>query len=277
MTPTSTTPTAPPPNLRAFVESARFEAAILAVIVLNSIVLGLETVPAVHQAHGSWLGLLDRVMLGIFVIELALKLAVYGRAFPRDPWRLFDAVVVTIALVPAAGPFAVLRALRALRVLRLVTVLPAMRRVVSGLLAAVPGIGSVAGIMAIIYYVGAVIATQLFGQAFPEWFGNLGKSAYTLFQIMTLESWSMGIVRPVMERYPYAWAFFVPYILVATFTMLNLFIAVIVNAMQAATHAEVADLGEAAHDEREDILLEVQGLRAEIRSLRDALAERRAD
>ena len=104
-----------------------------------------------------------------------------------------------------------------------------MRRVVGGLLSALPGLGSVVAILALIFYVAAVMATQLFGEDFPQWFGTLWKSLYSLFQIMTLESWSMGIVRPVMETHPYAWAFFVPFILIATFTMLNLFIAVVVN------------------------------------------------
>ena len=96
---------------------------------------------------------------------------------------------------------------------------------------AVPGIGAIAGLMGILFYVGAVMATTLFGERFPEWFGSLGKSLYTLFQVMTLESWSMGIVRPVMEAYPNAWLFFVPFILVSAFVMLNLFVAVIVDTM----------------------------------------------
>ena len=115
---------------------------------------------------------------------------------------------------------------------------PSMRRVVGALLAAIPGLGSIALVLLIIYYVFAVIATNLFSAAYPEWFGTLGRSLYTLFQIMTLESWSMGISRPVMEEFPYAWAFFIPFILVATFTMLNLFIAIIVNAMQNYSESE---------------------------------------
>ena len=149
-------------------------------------------------------------------------------AFWRDAWSVFDFAVVAIALLPATGPLAVLRALRVLRVLRLLTMVPSMRRVVGALLAAIPGLGSIALVLLIIYYVFAVIATKLFAATHPEWFGDLGRSLYTLFQIMTLESWSMGIARPVMENFPYAWAFFVPFILVATFTVLNLF-----NAMLA--------------------------------------------
>ncbi|MBU2479134.1 MAG: ion transporter, partial [Gammaproteobacteria bacterium] len=170
---------------------------------------------------------------------------------------------------------AVLRALRVLRVLRLLTMVPSMRRVVGALLTAIPGLGSIALVLMIIYYVAAVIATNLFAAAYPEWFGTLGHSLYTLFQIMTLESWSMGIARPVMENFPYAWAFFVPFILVATFTMLNLFIAIIVNAMQTYSEQEHQDTVAVVEDARThieaDLHTEVRALRDEIRELRSLL------
>jgi voltage-gated sodium channel len=153
---------------------------------------------------------------------------------------VFDFLVVAIALVPAGGQLAVLRALRVLRVLRILTIVPSMRRVVGGLLAAIPGLASIGMVLALVFYVFAVITTNLFGAAFPDWFGTLGRSLYTLFQVMTLESWSMGISRPVMEVFPYAWIFFIPFILIATFTMLNLFIGVIVSAMQTFSDDEKA-------------------------------------
>ena len=131
-----------------------------------------------------------------------------------------------------------LRALRILRLLRVVSVAPSLRRVIEGLLNALPGMGSVFLLMALIFYIGAVMATKLFGAAFPAWFGTLGKSGYSLFQIMTLESWSMGIVRPVMEAYPFAWMFFVPFILLTTFVVLNLVVGLVVNSMQDAHHVE---------------------------------------
>jgi voltage-gated sodium channel len=174
--------------------------------------------------------------------------------------------VIVIALIPASGPFAVLRALRVLRVMRVISLVPSMRRVAAGLLASIPGLGAVVGMIAVILYVFAVMATKLFGARFPEWFGTLGESAYTLFQVMTLESWSMGIVRPVMEVFPYAWIFFVLYILVSTFTMLNLFIAVVVNAMQNGNQDE--NKGESTAGVCEDSLKkEITALRAEVREL----------
>jgi len=153
-----------------------------------------------------------------------------------------------------------------------------MRRVVQALLSAIPGMGSIVLLLGLIYYVSAVMATKLFGASFPEWFGSIGASMYSLFQVMTLESWSMGIVRPVMEVHPWAWAFFVPFILLTSFAVLNLFIAVIVNAMESHHRAEVADeeaQREAARVERQERLdEELRSLRKELQALREAVEKR---
>jgi voltage-gated sodium channel len=210
---------------------------IIGVIVFNAILLGLETSDEVMAVAGPLILALDKVCLAVFVIEIALKLFAYGLRFFRSGWNIFDFVIVAIALVPATQGFAVLRALRILRVLRIISAAPRLRRVVEGFVTALPGMGSVFLLMALIFYIGAVMATKLFSDAFPEWFGDLGRSAYSLFQIMTLESWSMGIVRPVMEVFPWAWAFFVPFIMVTTFAVVNLLVGLIVNSMQDA-HAE---------------------------------------
>jgi len=255
-----------------WVEQPRVQQAIMALIILNAIILGLETVPAAMQSYGPLLLAVDRAILGIFVVEILLRIFAHRLAFFRDPWSLFDFTVVMIALVPASGPLAVLRALRILRVLRLLTLVPSMRRVVGALLGSIPGLSSIALVLMLIYYVFAVIATKLFGANFPQWFGSIGESLYSLFQIMTLESWSMGIVRPVMEVHPNAWVFFVIFILIATFTMLNLFIAIIVNAMHSFTEEENEERREALNDARDhieaDLHREVAALRAEISELR---------
>jgi voltage-gated sodium channel len=239
-------------------------------IIVNSIVLALETSETVMAAAGPLILSFDRAILAVFVLEIAARLAVDFRGFWRDPWRIFDFSIVAIALVPATGPLSALRAFRILRVLRLVSAVPQMRRVVAGLLAALPGMSSIVALLGLIFFVFSVIATKLFSEAFPDWFGTLGESAYTLFQVMTLESWSMGIVRPVMEVYPWAWMLFVPFIIVTAFAVLNLFIGVIVDAM-GAEHAD------AAHDEREamrtdtkNILIELKALRAEVAALKGA-------
>lgn len=262
-------------SLQKFIENARIQNFIIVLILINAVLLGLETSPTVMNEWGVFILALDKVILTIFVIEILVRLYVYRLKFWRDPWSVFDFAVVAIALIPASGPFAVLRALRVLRVLRLLTMVPSMRRVVGALISAVPGLGSIGVMLLIFYYVFAVIATNLFGDAYPEWFGGLGNSFYTLFQIMTLESWSMGIVRPIMETYPYAWMFFIPFIMLATFTMLNLFIAIIVNAMQTYSAEEHKETVRALEQTEENIELdlhnEIQSLRRELRSLKELI------
>jgi voltage-gated sodium channel len=225
---------------------------IIGVILFNAVILGLETSPTIMAAAGPLILTLDRICLSIFVVELVLKLVALGPRFFRSGWNIFDFVIVGIALIPAGQGLSVLRALRILRVLRIISVVPSLRRVVEGLLTALPGMGSVFLLMSIIFYIGAVMATKLFGASFPDWFGSIGASLYTLFQIMTLESWSMGIVRPVLEIYPYAWLFFVPFIMVTTFAVVNLLVGLVVNSMQSA-HAEESN---AATDAYRDEVLE---------------------
>lgn len=262
-------------RLGAFLASARVQQFIIGLIVINAVLMGLETSPALMAQYGNTLLAFDRAILVVFVLEIALRLYVHRAAFFRDPWSLFDFAVVGIALIPASGPFAVLRALRVLRVLRMLTMVPSMRRVVGALLSAIPGLSSIAVVLLLVFYVFAVIATHLFGADFPDWFGHLGRSLYTLFQIMTLESWSMGIARPVMEVAPFAWIFFVIFILFATFTMLNLFIAIIVNAMQTFNEGEHQSTVEAVEQVGQSIEhqlhAEVQLLRQEIGELKGLL------
>lgn len=235
-------------------------------ILINAAILGMLTSPPIVSQWGWLLVPLDAIILACFVVELSLRFAARGIALLRDPWALFDCIVVAIALIPASGPFAVLRALRVLRVLRLVSINPSMRKVVQALLSSLPGMGSIIMLMGLILYVSAVMATQLFGERFPEWFGSLTTSLYSLFQMMTLDSWSSGTVRPIMEVYPLAWLFFIPYVLIATFMMLNLFIAVIVNAMQSAHEPSPEEQAAAAREQA--ILDELRALRSEVAELR---------
>ena len=260
-------------RLRALVESTTFERTIMALILINAITLGLETSERAMATAGPLLIALDRAIIALFVVELVIRFYVRKLAFFRDPWRVFDLIVVGIAVLPATGNLSILRAFRILRVLRLIGTIPSMRRVVAGLLNAIPGMGSIALLLALIFYVFAVMATKLFGDAFPAWFGTIGESAYSLFQIMTLESWSMGIVRPVMEAFPYAWAFFVPFIVITTFAVLNLFVGVIVDAMQSQQLSEAHADREAMMNETGIVLGEVRALRAELAQLRSELRQ----
>lgn len=230
---------------------------IIVVILFNAVILGLETSDTVMDAFGPLILALDTFCLSVFIVEIVAKLFAFRLRFFRSGWNLFDFIIVGIALIPAAQSLSVLRALRILRVLRVISATPSLRRVVEGFLTALPGMGSVFMLMSLIFYIGSVMATKLFGDTFPEWFGSLGASAYSLFQIMTLESWSMGIVRPVMVEYPYAWAFFVPFIMVTTFAVVNLLVGLIVNSMQDAHHEE----SNAATDSyRDEVLLRLEAI-----------------
>jgi voltage-gated sodium channel len=264
-------------TIQRIVESRGFNLTITAVIIVNAISLGLETSPAAMEAAGPLLLAIDAAALWVFTVEIGLKLWLYRGRFFGNAWNIFDLTIVAIAWVPSTGPLAVLRALRIMRVLRLISVVPQMRNVVTALLRALPGMGSIIAVLALVFYVAAVMATELYGATFPEWFGSIGASMYSLFQIMTLESWSMGIVRPVMEQHPGAWMFFVPFIVATSFTVLNLFIALIVNSMQSLhteTNESVRAQAVVAHDEREALARQVSLLTEEVRSMR-AILERK--
>lgn len=248
--------------LARWIESPRVTNVVLAIIILNAITLGLETSEVAMSIAGGLIEVVDTVCLAIFTAEIIVKLIAHRGRFFLNGWNVFDFVIVGIALVPNAGGLSVLRALRILRVLRVISVAPSLRRVVEGFVTALPGMGSVFLLMALIFYIGAVMATKLFADSFPDWFGDLGLSAYSLFQIMTLESWSMGIVRPVMEVYPYAWMFFVPFIMVTTFAVVNLLVGLIVNSMQDA-HAEESNA--ATDSYRDEVLKRLDAIEAQLK------------
>lgn len=218
--------------LARWVESSPVQNTVIGLILLNAVILGMETNPLWMERYGAVLKAVDKICLLLFSAELVLKWIAYRWHFWRSGWNIFDFVVVAIAIIPGTGPWSVLRSLRVLRVFRLLTAIPQLMMVVAAFLHAIPGLTGVIAVMLIFFYTSAVLATNLFGPTHPQWFGDLGKSLYSLFQVMTLESWSMGIVRPVMESHPWAWAFFVPFIVIATFTILNLFIGIIVSTMQ---------------------------------------------
>jgi voltage-gated sodium channel len=257
--------------LRNVVQDRRTERFIMALIVLNAVTLGLETSASVMAKYGPVLVVIDRIIIGIFVAEILARLAVQRASFFRDGWNIFDVIVVGIALAPATAAFSVLRALRVLRLLRLITAVPALQRVVGGLIGALPGMGSIVLLIGLVFYVSAVMAVNLYGKQFPELFGTLPTSLYTLFTIMTLEGWTNDVVNPIMERHPYAWLFFIPFIVITTFWVLNLFIGIIVNAMQEE-HAKAE--AEMMHDETAPIIRELQELKTEIAALREEVGGR---
>ncbi|MBX2848190.1 MAG: ion transporter [Acidiferrobacterales bacterium] len=257
--------------LKKLVESKGFQSFIIAVIIINGIVLGVQTSRTLSPATMQLLDFIDMACLAVFCVEILMKFVVYRLGFFRSGWNIFDLAIVVIALVPSSGSLSILRAFRILRVLRLVTAIASFRRVVSGMLLAIPGVGSVAGLLLLVFYISGVLSTMLFGEDFPQWFGTLGKSMYSLFQIMTLESWSMGIVRPVMEVQPYAWVFFIPFITITTFTVLNLFIGIVVDAMATVKEAETEEL----HKDHTDIESMLADLQREVKALRAEIAQKK--
>jgi voltage-gated sodium channel len=260
--------------LRRIVSDPRTERFIMALIIFNAVTLGLETSKTIMDRWGAVLHFIDHFVLAVFVLELSARIAVQRLSFFKDGWNIFDFLVVAVTLVPTSSTdaFTVLRALRVLRLLRLITLVPSLRRVVGGLIGALPGMGSIVLLVGLIYYVSAVMATNLFGSEFDQLFGTLPRSLFTLFAVMTLEGWVDGVVKPIMEKYPYAWLFFIPFIIVTTFMILNLFIGVIVQAMQtevAKVEAEErAAEREIIHEETEPLVREIRELKAEVMALR---------
>ena len=243
-------------------------------ILINAVTLGLETDAEILSNFGATLHWIDRIILVIFSVELALKFYVYRLNFFRSGWNIFDLVIVGIAWLPTSGALTVLRTLRILRVLRLISVVPQMRRVVSAIGYSIPGMVSVVGVLGLIFYVAAVLATKLFGihpdPNMQEWFGTISASAYTLFQIMTLESWSMGVVRPTMTLFPWAWSFFLPFIIITSFAVLNFFIGIIVDSMQTAQKLEAEALGQ--DDDAPMTQRDLQKLHAKLDEISNELA-----
>jgi len=278
---TETTAPTPQDKAREFVERPGVQNTILGIIIFNAITLGMSTSDTVQNSIGGVLDVLDNIVLTIFVAELSLKLFAYGLRFFSNAWNIFDLVVVSLGLLPDKAGLSALRGLRVIRSLRLLSVIPQMRAVVQALLDALPGMGAVIVMISIVYYVFGVMATLMYGDTFDEWFGTLGRSLYSLFQIMTLESWSMGIVRPVMREFPNAWLFFVPFIVITAFSVLNLFIGILVNTMQSAveaeTEGEIIKLRDLVRSETDVIDEHVLEMHTEIKALREEIAALKGD
>ncbi len=260
--------------IHKLVESSRFQNFIMGLIVLNGITMGFETSKSLSLEYGSFFTLFNTFVVTVFTIEIILRISVYKTSFFKDPWSLFDFTIVAISLVPSNAGFEIFRVLRVLRLFRLITVVPQMKKIVVALLSVIPGIASIAALLTLFFYIFAIMSTQLFGERFPEWFGTLGESFYTLFQIMTLESWSMGVVRPIMEVYPFAWVFFVPFIFLSTFIIVNLIIAIVVDAMNEMNTNEEEVIVQEIQSSDNIMQLEILNLRKDIQELKVLLQEK---
>ncbi|MFT7859673.1 MAG: ion transporter [Sulfurimonas sp.] len=258
-------------RVQNFVELDSFKNFIIGLIILNGITMGFETSQELTLNYGGAFELFNNFVITVFTIEILLRTYAYRVAFFKDAWSIFDFIIVAISLVPASAGFGIFRILRVLRLFRLITVVPQMRKIVAALLGVIPGMLSIIGLMGLVFYIFAIMATNLYGEKFPQWFGDLGASFYTLFQVMTLESWSMGIVRPVMEVHPTAWLFFIPFIFITTFVMINLIVAVVVDAMAVLNQNETETIVEELHHTDEVVHYDMKELHRELKEIKALL------
>jgi len=259
-------------RVRWLVTRKAFQWTVIALILVNAAILGVETLPGVKERWGHLLIPLDRAIVWAFFVEIVLRIIAAGRFYLRNGWNVFDVVIVATSMIAATSGLAAIRAFRVLRVLRVVTVIPRMRLVVRALLDSIPGIASVGVVVVLILYVFAVIAANLYGPQHPELFGDVFVSMYTLFEVMTLEGWA-EIAGEVAETHPNSWAFFVSFVLIATFTMLNLFVAIVVRVVEE----EGEELDAAIHDEHKDLRKEIRGLRRQLADLSAKLERREGE
>ncbi len=264
-------------RLRFFFESKFFQTFIVSVIILNSVLIGAETSPAVMNGFGEYIDFFDLLILVLFIIEIVLKIFVYRLSFFKNSWNIFDFTIVAISIVPAAGSFAVFRALRIIRTLRLLKSIPRLRLIIESLLKSIPSIGWITVLLAIVYYTFSVIGVNIFGASYPEYFGSLSTSLFTLFQIMTLESWSSAIARPIMDGVPFAAIYFISFILIATYTTLNIFIAIVVNTMNEVSLKDLQEEEEHIKDfvkeENEKISNQLNTLTEKVDQINKSLGE----
>ena len=274
-------------GLRKIVDSSVFQGIILFIIVFNSVIMGIETIRNLSDSAVSTLATINMVCLIIFIVEIVVKLLAYGLDYFKDPWNWFDVIIVGVSM---ASGLAFMSAFRAMRVLRVLKSLKALRGtklighvrklqiIIDAIVKSIPSIGWTGVLLLLIYYIFALIGVNLFGEAFPDWFGTIGKAMYTLFQVMTLESWSMGISRPVMAEFSYAWAYFVPFVLLSSFVVMNVVVGIVVNAISevAAASAE-EEKAEQAEDKAEasptndELITEIRSLREHLDRLEKSL------
>jgi voltage-gated sodium channel len=265
-------------------DSSRFQGFIFAVIAFNAVVLGLETYEGIDDDYGTVLMVLNDTCLGIFVVELLIRITSYGRRpqdFFKEGWNVFDFVVIGAAFLPGLRQNAtLLRLVRLLRIVRLVSVLPELRVLIRGMLGALPPIGSM-GVLALLFiYVYGMLGWILFGDEIPAKWGDIGQSMLTLFTVLTLEGWN-EVLYEAQEVHSWAWAFFISYVLLASLLLINILIAIIINAMEEARdyerREELKRLDEEAeaegseHDEQIETARKLLALKQAIEELEDQL------
>jgi len=258
---------------RRVVEARWFEPFMIALILFNAVLIGLETSPQFMARHDDWLHTGNDIILGVFIVEAALKIAAVAprfRLYFGNGWNLFDFSIIVLSLVPATGEFAlVARLIRILRVLRLISAVPQLRLIVATLVRSIPSMGHVILLMSVIFYIYAVTGFHLFSDNDAEHWGSLGASLLTLFEMVTLEGW-VDVMDAVMEAKPWAWIYFVTFIMIGTFVVLNLFIAVVINNLEASKIEQLEELEKPVT--HEDVLTELERTSRALKDLQTKLA-----
>jgi len=254
------------------VASLGFEYFIIALILFNGALLGIETNAEINAKYGDWLELGNNLVLGVFIVEALLKMYAVApqlNRYFRDGWNLFDFTVIVLSLIPTTGQFATIaRLARLLRVVRLVSTIPELRLIVSTLVRSIPSMGHVLILMSIIFYIYAVTGFHLFHEHDPTHWNNLGISLLTLFRVVTLEDWT-DVMYKAMELSEWAWIYFVSFVVMGTFVVVNLFIAVVLNNLDEAKQERLRELRPVVS--KDELMKELQDTREMLSRLQDKL------
>ena len=261
-------------NAQRVVANSIFEYVIIALILLSAAILGLRTEPEIVEEYDGLLTLGNRIILAIFIIEALLKMtALWSRPLDyfKDGWNIFDFSVIVFSLVPATGTFALIARLgRLLRVLRLISTIEDLRLIVAALVRSIPSVGHVMMLMSIIVYIYAIIGIQLSQESHPEKWGNIGLAVLTLFEIITLEGW-VEVNASAMKTHPYAWIYFVSFVILGTFVVVNLFIAVVINNLDRAKEDRLRELQPPVS--REELLRELRATQDSLRRMETRIGD----
>ena len=259
---------------RRLTEAPAFELGIVAIIIINALLLGVGTSPTLDREYGTWIGIGYQLALAIFIVEALLKMTASSprvAGYFKDGWNVFDFLIIVFALIPATGQFAMIaRLARLLRVLRLVSTIKDLRLIVAALVRSIPSVGHVIMLMSIMVYIYAIIGYHLFSEHDPENWRNLGISVLTLFNIITLEGWTV-VMFTAMELHPLAWIFFVSFVVVGTFVVINLFIAIIINNLDEEKLDRLRDLERPVS--REELLRELRATQEALQRLERRIAD----
>ncbi len=268
------------PDMRELAErltkARAFEFGIIGLIIANGVLLGLETSPRILDHAGDWLHFGERFILWVFVAEAALKIfAVSPKVdrYFRDGWNLFDFTIVVLAFIPAVGTFAIVgRLARLARILRLVSALPELRLIVTTMVRSIPGMLNIVVLISIVAYIYAIIGYQMFHEHDPEHWRNLGISLLSLFRVITLEDWT-DIMYTAMELHPWAWLYFVSFVVLASFVVINLFIAVVINNLNNVKEERLRAIQQPKSADA--LITELRATQQSLRRLEDELHQRR--